>query len=133
MFFNSNYIMGNVLHFDHDPTLTRIYIDEIAIRLHEIPYVNYEYFQTVYKSFLRYRKELEEKLIYQDVFLVHPGVEGQNIVLGEYPNKFPKLKIGILTCVYDDYFKGTHNIEVLDYSRIDDIVSLIRQNNLQYI
>lgn len=95
--------MVKVLHFDHNPGLTRFPIEALKKLMKGNPEIEYEWFETNWSNFEKNRKRLEERLPLQDVLLIHPGLEGQKVVLTEWAPKYSRLRIGIVSLVSWQY------------------------------
>ena len=119
--------MIEVFHFDYHPSRYIFEIYQLKKEIKKEPDINFESFQgsSEVQNLVSYRSHLESLLGDKDVFLVHPGVRAQGIVLEEFPKKFPDLKIGLITLTEEDY-KLTSQVSLLSYDNIPKIMEFIK-------
>lgn len=126
--------MVKVYHFDYKLAFEVIkdYQEDLERIFKRYPNIEYRFdgpIDTYNQKFELWKPTFETELVGQDVFLVHPGLEGQRYVINVLPQKFPDLYIGILTFVPEDYKEALGKVEILPCrrDRLEKILEFVQR------
>ena len=120
--------MIRVIHFDYNKFDSGAIRDGLDFEFKKHPDVQYTDFMQDHPGGTDSLKTLECLLPENDVLLIHPGVERQNIVL-TYSQQFPNLRVAL---VIPGDFSHYHHEEIFDtplfgYQNIHEIVRFVLQ------
>lgn len=100
-----------VIHFDYEPNLDKNCGLIVERALKDLKNVNYQFMGSTEKTpitFSQRKEQLEELLPETHILLIHPGLENQVTVIHDYPNRFPHLRIAIVSNDEFDYRRLTY-------------------------
>lgn len=117
--------MIRVLYYDHTARISTDDITRLVTNLTKDPNIKLDFFKPV-TTFNTDKEKLEKMLQKEDVLLIHPGLYGQKTVIEDYPKRFQKLKIAILSYWAKDYMNKNRKIKLLDYKNIKKIIKFVR-------
>jgi hypothetical protein len=115
--------MIKVLHYDWRDEHNRDLIEDLQREIARHSEISYE-FLAGSGLFEDDQENIEALLGDKDVFLAHPGLNGQRIIVLDYPTRFPRLRTGILSSEPHHYENGLKDIE--------DIAKLLNKDFKHY-
>jgi hypothetical protein len=105
--------MIKVLHYDWREEWNRNLIEDLQREIARHPEISYKFLASA-GLFEDDQENIEALSGDKDVFLAHPGLGGQKIIVLDYPTRFPRLRAGILSsepCHYQDGLKDIEQTE----------------------
>ena len=123
-----------VLHYDYGSDSFFKEVDDFSNKIENYPIIKCDFYDGLFKpssDFICDKESLEKILGNYDVLIIHPGVDGQPIILKEFPSNYPNLKIGIVSphIIIRDYDPIDEtkypNIRLFPYEEQDMIIEFI--------
>lgn len=115
--------MIRAIYFDHDPEMGRPFLEGLQDALGKRSDIILTVLPSIPGGKEWDSSALEQQLASSDVLLIHPGLKRQEYVFNQLPERFPALRVGILTASPEDYVEERGNIAILPkeaYQRIVD-------------
>lgn len=110
------------------------YKEEFATLNEHLKNLDYVKSSNAYSHFLSFKEivhGVEKKVKNKDALLIHPGIWGQETIIEEFPEKFPKLEIALLADNVGKYHVETrgklHFFNYKDLSGIDKFLYSIEK------